>query len=257
VLGSLEQTRLATATAGKDALFSLLRRDNKDDRDWYYTVRAIDKVGNEQLSGNVQSKAKLDTTTPDVLPITWTPVAAPGVRITTGGVSEQIVGPFGDTSVASDATINVTHNFPRGRLSGITEVRSATFSTLSGVNDTINVDLLRLWDGNTLVFEDTSLHTVDEAGGLLAEIYDNSNLTGIKVRRIEIPNFNWVNGSPHGTVGADTFSIRWSGTVNPQFSQIYTFYTFTARCSSTSGSTRGPPSGRARSRSPPECRCRS
>jgi hypothetical protein len=45
------------------------------------------------------------------------------------------------------------------------------------------------------------------------------------VTRVD-PNvsFNWGTGSPDPSLGADTFSVRWSGTVTPLFGETYTFY---------------------------------
>jgi endoglucanase len=62
--------------------------------------------------------------------------------------------------------------------------------------------------------------------GLLGEYFDNSNFTGTKVTRIDATvNFDWGGGSPVAGIGADTFSVRWSGSVQSLYSQTYTFYT--------------------------------
>jgi hypothetical protein len=37
-------------------------------------------------------------------------------------------------------------------------------------------------------------------------------------------NFNWGTGSPVTAIGSDNFSIRWTGCMEPQFSETYTFY---------------------------------
>ena len=37
-------------------------------------------------------------------------------------------------------------------------------------------------------------------------------------------NFNWDSGSPDASIGADTFSVRWTGRVTPPFSETYRFY---------------------------------
>ncbi len=37
-------------------------------------------------------------------------------------------------------------------------------------------------------------------------------------------NFNWGTGSPDPSVGADTFTVRWTGAVQAQFNETYTFY---------------------------------
>ena len=40
-------------------------------------------------------------------------------------------------------------------------------------------------------------------------------------------NFNWGNGAPDPEHQADDFTVRWTGSVQPQFNETYTFYTTT------------------------------
>ncbi|HTI68656.1 MAG TPA: chitobiase/beta-hexosaminidase C-terminal domain-containing protein [Candidatus Limnocylindria bacterium] len=40
-------------------------------------------------------------------------------------------------------------------------------------------------------------------------------------------DFDWGSGSPDPSIGADNFTVRWTGAVEPQFSETYTFYTTT------------------------------
>ncbi len=40
-------------------------------------------------------------------------------------------------------------------------------------------------------------------------------------------NFNWGSGSPDPSISADSFTVRWTGSVRSQFNQTYTFYTTT------------------------------
>ena len=64
--------------------------------------------------------------------------------------------------------------------------------------------------------------------GLLAEYYDNKDLTGLKITRIDPSiNFNWGLQTPDPSVAPDTFSVRWSGQVEARFSEVYKFYAFT------------------------------
>ncbi len=60
--------------------------------------------------------------------------------------------------------------------------------------------------------------------GLLGQYYDNADLTGLALTRID-PNiqFNWGSGSPSGNIGTDTFSVRWSGQVEAVFTESYSF----------------------------------
>ncbi len=62
--------------------------------------------------------------------------------------------------------------------------------------------------------------------GLAATYYNNADFTGTTVARTDpTVNFDWASGSPAPAIAADTFSVRWTGQVQPQFSETYTFYT--------------------------------
>jgi hypothetical protein len=61
--------------------------------------------------------------------------------------------------------------------------------------------------------------------GLTGQYFDNSNFTGATLTRTDATvNFDWVFGSPASSIGVDTFSARWTGQVQPQYSQTYTFF---------------------------------
>ncbi len=65
--------------------------------------------------------------------------------------------------------------------------------------------------------------------GLAGAYYDNINFTGPRVGRFDPQiNFNWGSGSPGWGFGADTFSIRWTGSVvTTGAAGTYTFFTRT------------------------------
>ncbi|HYG74843.1 MAG TPA: PA14 domain-containing protein [Planctomycetota bacterium] len=68
--------------------------------------------------------------------------------------------------------------------------------------------------------------TSGSGDGLMASYYDNIDFTGVSVTRKDPQvNFDWSSGSPASGIAADTFSVRWTGFVQPQYSQTYTFYT--------------------------------
>ena len=70
--------------------------------------------------------------------------------------------------------------------------------------------------------------TAEVDHGLLGEYYDNMNLTNRKVVRVDATvDFDWGTGSPDPLIGVDTFSVRWTGKVQPLYSETYTFYTNT------------------------------
>ncbi|HEY5911734.1 MAG TPA: PA14 domain-containing protein [Verrucomicrobiae bacterium] len=67
---------------------------------------------------------------------------------------------------------------------------------------------------------------VGNGTGLQGDYYDNIDFTGTLLRRTDpVVNFNWDSGSPDPSIGADTFSVRWTGKVQPRYTGTFTFYT--------------------------------
>ncbi|HEX4588388.1 MAG TPA: PA14 domain-containing protein, partial [Gemmataceae bacterium] len=65
--------------------------------------------------------------------------------------------------------------------------------------------------------------------GLVADYYSDANLSALVRTRIDPGvNFNWGTGSPDVSVPADHFSVRWSGQIQAQYSETYTFSTVSA-----------------------------
>ncbi len=61
--------------------------------------------------------------------------------------------------------------------------------------------------------------------GLRADYFDNSDFSGTRVRKIDsVVSFDWGTGQPDPAIGADTFSVRWVGQVQPRFSETYSFH---------------------------------
>ncbi|HYF01501.1 MAG TPA: PA14 domain-containing protein, partial [Planctomycetota bacterium] len=73
--------------------------------------------------------------------------------------------------------------------------------------------------------------TVDNAApqtGLRAEYFNNADLTSpVFTRTDAVVDFDWGSGSPDPAVGADTFSARWTGQVQPEYTQTYAFHATT------------------------------
>jgi GH43 family beta-xylosidase len=59
--------------------------------------------------------------------------------------------------------------------------------------------------------------------GLTGQYFFNDNFTGLADTRTEAVAYNWGAGSPGAGIDADTFSVRWIGQVQPQFTERYTF----------------------------------
>jgi hypothetical protein len=61
--------------------------------------------------------------------------------------------------------------------------------------------------------------------GLRGEYYDTQDFKQLKFVRIDGSlNVDWAAGGPDISMESDTFSVRWSGQVQPRFTGLYTFY---------------------------------
>lgn len=62
--------------------------------------------------------------------------------------------------------------------------------------------------------------------GWLAAYYNDRDFTDLVFERTDgVIDANWGNGSPSSSIGNDTFSIRWTGKIEPLYSETYTFRT--------------------------------
>ncbi len=111
------------------------------------------------------------------------------------------------------------------------DVRSNSFTALP-VTDTgfvVDGDYQYRWVTN-YVSDDQANHIWDVSAaatgdGLAATYCDNADLTGAFIKRLDSTiNFNWGLGSPDPGIASDTFSARWVGYLEPQFTENYTFY---------------------------------
>ena len=68
--------------------------------------------------------------------------------------------------------------------------------------------------------------TTSNGNGLKGEYYDNKDFSNLKLTRTdERVDFDWKDKSPHSSMSTDTFSARWTGQVEPLFSETYDFHT--------------------------------
>lgn len=70
--------------------------------------------------------------------------------------------------------------------------------------------------------------TVGNGTGLTGTYYNNMDFTGSTIKRVDpTVNFEWGQGSPDPAIGEDTFTVRWTGQVQAQYDETYTFITNT------------------------------
>lgn len=62
--------------------------------------------------------------------------------------------------------------------------------------------------------------------GLTGRYYDNKDFTALRVTRTDATvNFSWGSGAPASGMGPDTFSVRWTGSLQAPATGTYTFFT--------------------------------
>ncbi len=159
-----------------------------------------------------------------------------------------------DRTGGSDGTITIDY-----RTVALTATPGADYSTSQGTvtlfpgetSRTINVPLLddaavevdeqfsftidNVQGGATLGAPRTATVTIEDndanraAGtGLLGEYFDAASFTSRFINRVDPQvNFNWGTGAPASGMGADTFSVRWTGRIEPRFTETYEFRTRT------------------------------
>ncbi|MEM7455186.1 MAG: PQQ-dependent sugar dehydrogenase, partial [Planctomycetota bacterium] len=67
---------------------------------------------------------------------------------------------------------------------------------------------------------------VSEGDGLLGEYFDQRGFVDKFGQRIDpVVDFDWGSGAPLSGMGANTFSVRWTGQIEPLYSESYTFTT--------------------------------
>ncbi len=68
--------------------------------------------------------------------------------------------------------------------------------------------------------------TYAAGGGLTGQYFDALAFGGSPLTRIDpVVDFNWHAGAPDASLGADTFSVRWTGEVLADFAETYAFST--------------------------------
>lgn len=92
------------------------------------------------------------------------------------------------------------------------------------VNTTLATGRASSSNSQTLLIQPAAV----EENGLRGEYFDNIDFTNPQLTRTDSTvNFNWGSGSPDPTIGADTFSVRWTGRVRPETTGSYQFFTTT------------------------------
>jgi uncharacterized repeat protein (TIGR03806 family) len=158
-----------------------------------------------------------------------------------GWVTAPVIAPNGGTFSTS---VNVTITDPTSgstiyyTLDGTTPTTTSTLYTGQfTVTNSVGVRAKAFKSG--FVASPVSVATflnnsaIGTGPGLAGFYYSNSFPTNpysgpaTLVRTDAVVNFNWGTGSPDPSISVDHFTVKWTGSVQPQFSEPYTFYTTT------------------------------
>ena len=79
---------------------------------------------------------------------------------------------------------------------------------------------------STALFDNVTVIKNSAGTGLKGEYFDLSDLTVLRFTRLDpVINFDWDDGSPSPSVGTNDYAIRWTGQVQPAFTETHTFHT--------------------------------
>ena len=188
-------------------------------------MSATDPAGGENAANLAASIARIEsaTTTPDL--IYGLAVANPQILVTPANTAKAIT--LTGSSCRQASVICALASQPlHGTLTGTPP--DLTYTPVAGFQGT---DRFTFTTTDALTTSaPATVHLVVGTGGsgLNASYYDNLDFTSLKVTRIDpVVNFDWGTAPP-ATLGAGTYSVRWSGQVMAPESGTYRFSTRTS-----------------------------
>ena len=123
-------------------------------------------------------------------------------------------------------------NTPRFLIIQSNPWNNATPTTFKNIATALNSDYVvvrpdhifeLMREANDLPINPTSIY--GNGDGLTGNYYNGMNFESQVATRIDPTiNFDWSSGSPITGVNTDNFSVKWTGEIQPQYSETYTFY---------------------------------
>jgi autotransporter-associated beta strand protein len=154
--------------------------------------------------------------------ITYLKAAASGQVVTTGAGSAKAIDLTGSSVREPSVSFTVLTQPSNGTLTGTAP--NLTYTPNPGYTGPDHFSF-RTADTLTTSEPATVGIVVGSAGnGLKGEYFNNADFTAPVLTRTDAQiNFDWGTGSPHASIGADTFSVRWSGLLLVPETCAYTF----------------------------------
>lgn len=167
-----------------------------------------------------------------------------GIGMYTG---EGLFRPFGKTIVQASADNDKVHVFASDHAKNVVLVNVGADAVEAGVALTgVTAGTAAVWQSTkdawaphrtgtaaisggrtsvTLPAGSATTLVIDQYG-LSATYFDDAGLTGASVTRVDpTVDFDWGMAKPDPAIGADTFSVRWTGQVVADRAETYTFIT--------------------------------
>lgn len=166
------------------------------------------------------------------VPTVATPAAATPNPVVSGATANlSVLGADDGGEAALTYTWGVIGNPPAPVLFNVNGTNAAKNSVASfSANGTYSLYVSIRDAGGQAVISNVVVNvtgiTTGTGDGLAATYYNNIAFTGTTSSRVDATvDFNWGTGAPISGFGAETFSVRWTGFVQPRFSGQYTFIT--------------------------------
>jgi Glycoside hydrolase family 44/PA14 domain/Fibronectin type III domain len=188
---------------------------------YYYRVTAVNGTGESPLSTEASA-------TPQ-----WTLPAAPNNLIATPTSTSQVKLTWADNSNVESAFVvewATDSGFTTGVGSASTGADATTFNVTGLTESTTYYFRVRATNpAGPSANSNTASATTQRppsGNGLLATYFDNRNFTGTRFTQTAAAvDFEWGTGAPAAGIGADTFSVRWTGQLRAVESGSYRFRT--------------------------------
>jgi N-acetylmuramoyl-L-alanine amidase len=116
-----------------------------------------------------------------------------------------------------------------GRISGVStanlQITNAQFSDAGFYSVRVTGGVTTLSSQQAQLIYVTTPSALGTGSGLRGTYYDNQDFSALRRARLDATvQFDWSSGAPSSTMQPETFSVRWTGQVEPRYSQTYTFY---------------------------------
>lgn len=145
----------------------------------------------------------------------------------------RVIGPNGFNQLASFVSVDSTSNGSPTIATYSINAPGDIWNATNNGSYTITLEANQVSDinGNFASLATLGSFLVSIAGtgtGLKGDYYDNINFTNLNLTRTDVTvNYDWGAGSPDVSIAPDTFSVRWTGRIEPKYTETYTFYTTT------------------------------